>query len=158
MNKMKYIVIHCTATPEGRVVTPDDIIRWHTSPKPKGRGWRQVGYADMILLDANLVNLVHYNYDEFVDSWEITNGVSGLNHEALHIVYVGGCDKEMKPKNTLTAEQEMKLKTQIFEYIRLWPDILIAGHNQFQAKACPSFDTVQMCRKWGVPEKNIYKK
>ena len=32
MAKLKYLVLHCTATPEGREVTADDIRRWHTAP------------------------------------------------------------------------------------------------------------------------------
>lgn len=156
MKKRKYIIIHCTATQEGKAVTSDDIRKWHLSPVPGGRGWKQVGYADMVKLDGYIENLVSYNYDSFVDSWEITNGAKGINSEALHIVYVGGLDKNGKPKNTLTLLQEQNLKAQIENYLRWWPDVLIAGHNQFAAKACPSFDTVAMCRKWGIPETNIF--
>ena len=47
MAKLKYLVLHCTATPEGREVTADDIRRWHTAPVAAGgRGWRRVGYTD----------------------------------------------------------------------------------------------------------------
>jgi hypothetical protein len=50
--KLTYLVIHCTATPEGRDVTKEDIIRWHTAPKSKGgRGWSIVGYSRMINLN-----------------------------------------------------------------------------------------------------------
>ena len=41
---MKYLVLHCTATPEGREVTSGEIRHWHTDPVKKGgRGWKQVG-------------------------------------------------------------------------------------------------------------------
>jgi N-acetylmuramoyl-L-alanine amidase len=30
--KLQYFIIHCTATPEGRIVTPDDIRKWHLGP------------------------------------------------------------------------------------------------------------------------------
>lgn len=41
---LQYLVIHCTATPEGREVSAADIRRWHTSPPSEGgRGWKQVG-------------------------------------------------------------------------------------------------------------------
>jgi N-acetylmuramoyl-L-alanine amidase len=45
-NKLNYLVLHCTATPEGRPVTKEDIIRWHTNPVHLGgrgpcrAGWR----------------------------------------------------------------------------------------------------------------------
>ena len=38
--RLRYLVIHCTATPAGMDVTADMIRRWHTSPVSKGgRGW-----------------------------------------------------------------------------------------------------------------------
>ena len=50
MARMKYLVLHCTATPEGREVTGADIRLWHTTPVANGgRGWKQVGYTDLIL-------------------------------------------------------------------------------------------------------------
>ena len=53
--QLKYLVIHCTATPEGREVSADEIRRWHTAPKAEGgRGWKQVGYTDMIHLDGKV--------------------------------------------------------------------------------------------------------
>ena len=49
MAKLKYLVIHCTATPEGREVSSADIRKWHTSPVSQGgRGWKQVGYLSLI--------------------------------------------------------------------------------------------------------------
>mgnify|MGYP000779135506 CR=1 FL=1 len=88
MGKLKYLVLHCTATPEGREVTADEIRRWHTSAPPVGRGWKQVGYTDMIHLDGRVERLVDNNEDAQVDSWEITNGAKGYNTTARHVVYV----------------------------------------------------------------------
>jgi len=97
MAKLKYLVIHCTATPEGRSVTGADIRRWHTSPKSKGgRGWRQVGYTDLIRLDGTVERLVENNEDAYVDGWEITNGARGYNAVSRHIVYAGGVAKDGK--------------------------------------------------------------
>lgn len=152
MKLRKYIIIHCTATPEGRDIQPQQIIDWHIA----GNGWKQVGYADLVLLDGSIHNFVENNYDNYVDSWEITNGAKGCNQEALHVCYVGGLDKNRNPKNTLTEAQELALKNRILHYISYWQDIKIGGHNQFSNKACPSFDTVAMLRKWGIPEKNIF--
>ena len=58
MAKLQYLVIHCTATPEGREVSAADIRRWHTSPAPAGRGWKQVGYTDLFHLDGRVERLV----------------------------------------------------------------------------------------------------
>ena len=79
MAKLKYLVIHCTATPEGREVSAADIRRWHTSPAPAGRGWKQVGYTDLFHLDGRVERLVANNEDANVDPWEITNGAAGYN-------------------------------------------------------------------------------
>ena len=38
MGKLKYLVLHCTATPCGREVTADEIRRWHTSAPPCREG------------------------------------------------------------------------------------------------------------------------
>lgn len=155
--KLKYLVIHCTATPEGMHVYPDDIERWHTTPPPVGRGWKQVGYRDMILLkDGLLVNLVPYNNDDVVDAWEITNGVAGINNVSAHVVYVGGCDSELKPKDTRTPEQTETLRQYVLAFLKNHPDAKVAGHNQFAAKACPSFDVPKWLESIGVPSKNIY--
>lgn len=154
--KIEFIVIHCTATPEGREVTPENIRKWHLSPAPIGRGWKQVGYTKFIDLQGEVHELVPNNLDGYVDSWEITNGVSGKNSVSLHICYAGGCDKKMKPKNTLNPKQTAAMRKVLLEYIGLWSWVKIAGHNQFAAKACPSFDTVEVCTKWGFPSENIY--
>lgn len=59
MAKLQLLVIHCTATPPGREVSADDIRRWHTAPPSEGgRGWKQVGYTDMIHLDGTVERLV----------------------------------------------------------------------------------------------------
>lgn len=36
MGTLRYLVIHCTATPCGREVTGAEIRRWHTSPVSQG--------------------------------------------------------------------------------------------------------------------------
>lgn len=155
--KLQYLVLHCTATPAGMRVTPEDIRFWHTSAPPKGRGWRQVGYSDMILLDGTLVNLVPYNDDDNVDRWEITNGVAGINSQSRHVVYVGGTDKQLKAKDTRTPEQLQTLSDYVRRTILKHPDIKVAGHNQFAAKACPSFSVPLWLSSIGVDTRNIYK-
>jgi hypothetical protein len=154
--KLKYLVIHCTATPSGMKVTPHDIKFWHTSPPPQGRGWKQVGYSDMILADGTVINLVPYNEDSNVDAWEITNGATGINGISRHVVYVGGSGADLKGKDTRTPQQWDALKRYVLKTIELHPDIKVAGHNQFAKKDCPSFDVPSWCRIIGVDYKNIH--
>nr|DAV00420.1 MAG TPA: endodeoxyribonuclease I [Caudoviricetes sp.] len=149
---MKYLVIHCTATPEGREVSGEEIRRWHTAPVSKGgRGWKQVGYTDLFHLDGSVERLVDNNEDANVDSWEMTNGAAGYNSVSRHIVYVGGCDKAMKPKDTRTPEQREALKRYVVDFHERFPHIRIVGHHDLNpGKACPSFDVGSWLREIGI--------
>ena len=112
MGKLKYLVIHCTATPEGREVSGAEIRAWHTNPVSKGgRGWKQVGYTDLFHLNGGVERLVNNNEDANVDPWEVTNGVAGYNSVSRHIVYAGGCAKDGKtPADTRTSWQKKALE------------------------------------------------
>lgn len=155
--KLTYLIIHCTDTPQGRSVTSGQIRAWHTNPKPSGNGWKQVGYSDMIHLSGAIENLVPYNNDDKVDSWEITNGAAGINSIGRHVVYVGGKDRDNRHSlDTRTAAQRVSLANYVKMTIAQHPDILVGGHNQFSTKDCPSFNTVEWLRAIGIPYKNIY--
>lgn len=155
MEKVKYLVIHCTATPAGREVSADEIRHWHLSPPPEGRGWKQVGYSDMIHLNGFVEQLVPNNDDGIVDSWEITNGAVGINSVSRHVVYVGGL-KDGNPSDTRTEVQRMALANYVRDRIKSNPHILVAGHNQFASKACPSFDVPDWLKEIGIDVRNIY--
>ena len=152
MNKVKYLVIHCTATPAGREVSSDDIRRWHTAPvKQGGRGWKQVGYTDMIHLDGKIERLVDNNEDITVDPWEVTNGAKGYNSMSRHIVYVGGLATDGKtPKDTRTAFQKKAMEQYVKDFHRRFSDVRIIGHNEIAAKACPSFDVQKWLKQLGI--------
>lgn len=156
MGSLKFLVIHCTATRAGQEITSAQIRKMHTSPPPVGRGWKQVGYSDMIHLDGTLENLVPYNEDDIVQPREITNGVTGLNSEARHVVYVGGLDDDLKAKDTRTEAQKVCLGNYIKQCVAAHQQIKIAGHYDFQNKACPSFNVQDFCKELGINEKNIY--
>lgn len=150
--KQELLVIHCTATPEARKVSRADIEQWHL----KERGWRKVGYSDMIHLDGKLENLIDWNQDDIVDAWEISNGARGYNAIAKHVVYVGGLAANRKPKDTRTVAQKQTLLTYVKFCILRNPKIKVCGHNQLSSKSCPSFNVAQWLRTEGVPEENIY--
>lgn len=152
MAALKYLVIHCTATLEGRPVSSDEIRHWHTAPLSKGgRGWKQVGYTDMIHLDGKIERLVDNNEDITVDPWEVTNGVKGYNSMSRHIVYVGGLATDGKtPKDTRTAFQKKAMEQYVKDFLRRFPDVRIIGHNEIAAKACPSFDVQKWLKQLGI--------
>lgn len=151
MAKLQYLVLHCTATPEGREVTAADIRRWHTSPvSAGGRGWKQPGYTDIIHLDGTVERIVDNNEDANVDPWEITNGAKGYNAVSRHVVYAGGCDRLMKPKDTRTPGQLRAMEAYVKDFHRRFPNVRIIGHNEVAAKACPSFDVREWLKSIGI--------
>ena len=155
--KIKYLIIHCTATNKGVDIQPEKVKQWHTAAPPKGRGWSRVGYSDLILLDGTRHKFVEHDNDLFIDNSEITWGVASINSVSRHVCYVGGVDpKTKKGLNTLTDEQDWILQDIIVEVLNYAPDVLIAGHNQFDNKACPSFWVPEYLRLNGCPERNIY--
>ena len=142
----KYLVIHCTATPEGREVSSADIRKWHTSPVGQGgRGWKQVGYTDLFHLQGGVERLVNNNEDAQVDPWEVTNGAKGYNSVSRHIVYAGGVAKDGKtPKDTRTGCQKKALEkyvkavsyTHLDVYKRQPHACAVPGHNPPTPAAC----------------------
>jgi len=156
MNHLKYLIIHNTATPEGREVTKRDIEHWHLSPVPIGRGWSRVGYSDLIQLEGNLVNLNSFNQNEIVEDQEMTWGVKKINRYSRHLVYAGGLDADGKSKDTRTIKQYKSMECYVKYTILRHPHIKIAGHNQFSNKDCPGFYVPQWLRDIGVNGKNIY--
>ena len=146
--KLQYLIIHCTDTPKGMAVSKAMIEQWHKVE----RGWSRLGYSDMIHTNGRLENLTPFNQDNEVDNDEKTWGVAGINSSSRHVVYVGG-----KGGDTRTPHQRETLELYLHYTILRHPDILIAGHNQFSAKLCPSFDVPQWCRQIGIKEYNIYK-
>lgn len=150
--RLKYLVLHCTATPEGREVTGADIRRMHLSPVSQGgRGWKQVGYTDIIHLDGTVERLVDNNDDANVDPWEITNGAKGYNSVSRHVVYAGGMTKDMsKPKDTRTPAQLRAMENYVKDFHKRFPSVRIIGHNEVAAKACPSFDVGKWLKSIGI--------
>ena len=157
MASMKYLVLHCTATPEGREVTSGEIRHWHTDPVKKGgRGWKQVGYTDMIHLDGRVERLVRNNEDAEVDPWEVTNGAKGYNTVSRHVVYVGGVSKDGKTaKDTRTEAQLKAMTAYVRNFHERFPQIRIVGHGELPGvkKACPSFDVAAWLRSIGIYQK-----
>ena len=157
MSELKHLVIHCTDTLPNREVTSKEIRSWHTSPVALGgRGWRQVGYADMIHIDGKVENLVPYNSDSIVENWEITNGATGFNGNSRHVVYVGGKGFDGKGLDTRTQAQKVALEKYVKEFLRLHPTCKVAGHYQVNSgRECPSFNVTNWLKSIGISQNNI---
>jgi N-acetylmuramoyl-L-alanine amidase len=105
------IVVHCTATPEGRDVSVETIRGWH-----KGQGWRDIGYHWVVLLDGS----VKLGRPEA----QVGSHVAGRNTGTLGVVYVGGVAKDAKtPKDTRTPAQRDALMGLCRSLIDKYPTI-----------------------------------
>ena len=124
---IKEIIVHCTATPEGRPVTIKKITDWH-----KQRGFSTIGYHYVVMLDGSIQNGRDVN----------VSGAHCTNHNSISIgvCYVGGCDKNMNAKDTRTDAQKRALLDLLKRLRTMYPQAEIYGHRDFANKACPSFD------------------
>ena len=135
MRDINKIILHCSATPEDRDVKIDTIRKWHTD-----KGWRDIGYNYVIELDGSIRK---------GRSKQISGAhTRGYNSTSIGICYVGGMTKDMSaPKDTRTCLQKESLRDLLIHLSIKYPDATLHGHNEFAAKACPSFD-VQDVYKW----------
>ena len=122
------IIVHCTATPEGKDYTVDDIRRWH-----KEQGWSDIGYHYVIYRDGS----IHEGRDVKYSGAHCT----GHNANSIGVVYIGGVSKDGKTaKDTRTKAQKRAL-LQVMRTLRAaYPSARIYGHRDFAKKDCPSFD------------------
>ena len=127
MRKIENIIVHCTATPEGRDVSVADVTRWH-----RARGFRTIGYHYLIGLDGKVYPGRPLE--------QVGAHCVGQNAKSVGVCYVGGCDKQMHPKDTRTAAQRESLRQLVSELKARFPGATLHGHREFAAKACPSFD------------------
>ena len=127
--KIDKIIVHCSATREGQHIDVDTIRDWHVN----GRGWSDIGYHYVIYLDGT----VHPGRP-IERSGAHTKG---QNSNSIGICYIGGVETDGKtPKDTRTPEQKVALDNLLFVLTDIFANTTIHGHNEFAAKACPSFD------------------
>lgn len=124
------IIIHCTATPEGRDVTAADVDRWH-----RQRGFRCIGYHFIIRLDGRI--------EPGRPVAEVGAHCSGHNAGSIGVAYVGGLDAAGNPCDTRTPAQRRALVELINELVKEYPRARVHGHRDFAAKACPCFDATK---------------
>lgn len=124
--KIDKVIIHCSATPEGRHVTAETIRQWHLD-----RGWSDIGYHFVIYLDGTVVT---------GRPLEIAGAhTKGYNKTSIGVCYVGGVDSSMNTKDTRTDAQKESLRNLIEDLLFEYPDATLHGHNEFATKDCPSF-------------------
>lgn len=141
MKDIKYLVVHCTATKEGKPYTIEQVRQWHLD-----KGWSDIGYHYLIDLDG----CVHKGRPDIKQGAH----VRGYNKNSLGIVYVGGLDSNGKAKDTRTEAQKHALECILNDLSTLHPQAVIQGHRDFspdtnkngvvdsfeRIKECPCFD------------------
>jgi N-acetylmuramoyl-L-alanine amidase len=128
---IKELIVHCSATPEGKDYSVDTIRQWHLQ-----RGFSDIGYHYVIYRDGS----IHIGRDESIIGAHCT----GHNTNSIGVCYIGGCASDGKtPKDTRTTEQKQSLVKLLKELKTKYPQASIHGHRDFANKACPSFDATK---------------
>lgn len=133
MRTINKIIIHCSATQEGRDLDAAEINRWHLK-----RGWNGIGYHYVVLLDGT----IEYGRSIYKQGAH----VKGENEGSIGICYIGGVESERGDdgdwiaKDTRTPEQKESLLLLIKTLKKMHPTATIHGHNEFANKSCPCFD------------------
>lgn len=126
---IKYLIIHCTATAQGRDFTAKDVDRWH-----RAKGWDGIGYHYLIRLDGTI--------EPGRPETRVGAHCAGVNSISLGLCYVGGLAPDGKtPRDTRTIQQKAALLALLRRLKKKYPAARIVSHHHFnKAKACPCFD------------------
>lgn len=128
MRTINEIIVHCSATAEGKDFTEKDIDRWH-----RAKGWNGCGYHYVVRLDGRV--------EGGREEAEVGAHCLGHNQHSIGVCYIGGCASDGKtPKDTRTVKQKAALLALLKRIKARYPQAKIYGHCDFAAKACPCFD------------------
>ena len=104
MREINRIILHCSATPEGRDIDAATIKDWHVN----GNGWSDIGYHYVIKLDGDIETGRQLD--------KVGAHCKGHNKDSIGICYIGGMDKNMEGwKDTRTDEQIISLHDLLVE-------------------------------------------
>ena len=128
MRKINEIIIHCSATPEGKDFTVEQIRRWH-----QARGFNDIGYHYIVYRDGS----VHLGRPlQYIGAHCL-----GHNAHSIGVCYIGGMSADNRsPKDTRTPEQRAAMLALVRKLRAAYPDASVHGHREFANKACPCFD------------------
>ena len=128
MREIKFLAVHCTATPQTATVSSIQSY-WRNVLK-----WKMPGYHFIIKPNGEVVQLL--------DIEKVSNGVKGFNSVSINISYIGGVDAQNKPIDNRTEAQKKALLDLLKKLKKQFPKAIIQGHRDFPEvkKACPSFE------------------
>ena len=123
------IILHCSATPEGKDYSVDTIRKWHLQ-----RGFSDIGYHYVIYRDGS----IHNGRDVNISGAHCTNH----NSKSIGVCYIGGLDSTGKnAKDTRTNAQKKSLVSLVKQLMSIYKlsTSNVHCHNEYANKACPSF-------------------
>ena len=140
MRTINMIVIHCSATEDGRDYSVRTITKWH-----KARGFRTIGYHFLVQLDGKI--------SKGRKIAETGAHARGYNTNSIGICYVGGL-KNKKSFDTRTLSQIHSIRGLVTALKSLFDIDRIVGHRDLSVdlnadgmitknewmKTCPCFD------------------
>ena len=128
MREVKFLAVHCTATPQTATVSSIQNY-WKNVLK-----WKMPGYHFIIKPNGEVVQLLEIE--------KVSNGVKGFNSVSINISYIGGVDAQNKPIDNRTEAQKKALHDLLKKLKKQFPKAIIQGHRDFPEvkKACPSFN------------------
>ena len=129
--KINLIVVHCSATPEGRAVKAEDIRRWHMND----RGFSDIGYHFIVCLDGTIQSGRPLE--------KAGAHCRGKNANSIGVCYIGGLNTNGIPADTRTEAQKVSLLSVLRALRIALPNVPIRGHRDFAPKACPCFDATE---------------
>ena len=130
MNKddVKFIVVHCSYTPENMDIGAKDIDRWH-----REKGWMMIGYHKVIRRDGTI--------EDGRPLDKRGAHVKGLNSQSIGVVMIGGMNRSKSgPAINYNDEQWKTLRTLLDDLTEKFPKAKVKGHFNFSPKTCPNFD------------------
>lgn len=125
MRTINEIILHCTATEEGRDYSVKDVDCWH-----RRRGFNQIGYHWLIRLDGR----IERGRDENL----VGAHCRGHNAHSIGVCYVGGL-RYGRAVDTRTDAQRSAMRRLVGELRRRYPEAKLHCHNEFADKDCPCF-------------------
>jgi len=137
---IQYYIVHCAYTKPSMDIDWTWIDNLH-----KKNGWLEIGYNAFFKRDGTR--------QEGRSLHKIGAHTIGANANSIGVCYAGGmAQNSAKPEDNITVDQWFAIMDDFKRAQKVYPKILLAGHNQFNVKACPSFDIRDYCRKHGIIE------
>ena len=141
MRKIRTIVVHCSATIEGKPFNAAAIDAMH-----RARGFNKIGYHFVVGLDGTV--------EEGRRVSEVGAHVSGHNADSIGVCYIGGLDAKGGAKDTRTGPQRAAMRNLMRWLLLKFPDARVVGHRELSPdrnrdgkitsdefiKQCPCFD------------------